>query len=252
MIDVLIIEDERLIAERLKSLIISCEKDFKVVALLPSVDKAMEWFKDNSPPDLIFLDIQLNDGTGFDVIKNLDNSPPIIFTTAYHEYAMKAFKYNSIDYLLKPIDKNELENAIVKFKQLREEQPRVYDIDYEKMNKIINQEHKRRFLVKLGDQYQNIDVNDIRFFHFTEGTTYLIDVRGGKLPLDYSLDQLEELLNPFHFFRVNRQYFINIDAISKINSYFNSRLLLTLLPEAGEEVVVSRDRVPDFKRWMDC
>ncbi len=252
MTEVVIIEDERLIAERLKSLVLSCKDDFKIAALLPSVNKAKEWFKDNSPPDLIFLDIQLNDGTCFDVLKSLENSPPVIFTTAYHEYAMKAFKFNSIDYLLKPIDKEELENAIMKFNSLRQEKPVEQVIDYDKMNKIINQEHKRRFLVKLGDQYQNIDVNDIKFFHYEEGTTYLIGANGCKLPLDYSLDQLEELLNPFDFFRVNRQYFVKVDAIEKINSYFNSRLMLTLSPQASEDVIVSRDRVADFKRWMDC
>lgn len=252
MTEVVIVEDERLTAERLKSLVLSCSDDINVTALLPSVNLAKEWFRDNSPPDLIFLDIQLNDGTCFDVLKALENSPPVIFTTAFHEYAMKAFKYNSIDYLLKPIDKDELLQAIQKFRNLNTEITEFQELDYEKMNKIINYDHKKRFLVKLGDNYQNVDVNEIGFFHYEDGTTYLIAENGRKLPLDYSLDQLEEILNPFDFFRVNRQYLVRVNAIKQINSYFNSRLMLRLAPDPLADVIVSRDRVPDFKRWMDC
>ncbi len=252
MTQVVIVEDERLIAERLRSLVLACDEDINVTAMLASVSQAKEWFRGNSPPDLIFLDIQLNDGTCFDVLKYLDHSPPVIFTTAYHEYAVKAFKFNSIDYLLKPIDKAELQKAIQKFKTLSPEQFHLQEVNYDKMNDIITHNYKRRFLVKLGDQYQNVDVRDIGFFHYEEATTYLMAVDGKKLPIDYSLDQLEDVLNPVDFFRINRQYLVSVEAIKQINSYFNSRLLLTLRPETSQEVIVSRDRVPDFKKWMDC
>lgn len=252
MTEIVIVEDERLTAERLRSLVLSCDDDFNVAAMLPSVNKAREWFRGNSPPDLVFLDIQLSDGTCFDVLKSIDPSPPVIFTTAYHEYAMKAFKFNSIDYLLKPIDKEELQKAINKFKSLNPVQFTVRDIAYDKWNNIISNNHKRRFLVKLGDQYRNVDVQDIGFFQYEETSTYLVTFHGKKLPIDYSLDQLEELLNPMDFFRVNRQFLVHINAISQINTYFNSRLLLALSPHSTQQVIVSRDRVPDFKRWMDC
>ena len=252
MTAVVIVEDERLTAERLRSLVMSCDEDLMVTAVLPSVNQAKEWFRGNSPPDLIFLDIQLSDGTCFDVLKSLNPSPPVIFTTAYHEYAMKAFKFNSIDYLLKPIDKEELRKAIQKFKSLNPVQFRLEDVDYDKLNNIISHNHKKRFLVKLGDQYRNVDVQDIRFFHYEETTTFLVTFDEKKLPVDYSLDQLEELLNPMDFFRVNRQYLVQINAIRQINTYFNSRLILVLSPETTQKVIVSRDRVPDFKKWMDC
>ena len=252
MTEVLIVEDERLIAERLRSMVLACDEDFNVTAMLASVSQAKEWFRGNSPPDLIFLDIQLNDGTCFDVLKCLDNSPPVIFTTAYHEYAVKAFKFNSIDYLLKPIDRTALQKAIQKFKTLSPEQFNLQQINHDKINDILTHNHKRRFLVKLGDQYQNVDVRDIGFFQYEEATTYLVTTDGKKLPIDYSLDQLEDVLNPLDFFRVNRQYLVRIDAIKQINSYFNSRLLLALCPETTQEIIVSRDRVPDFKKWMDC
>lgn len=251
MTEVVIVEDERLTAERLRSLVLSCEKDISVSAMLPSVNKAIEWFRDNSPPDLIFFDVQLSDGTCFDVLKNLNPSPPVIFTTAYHEYAMKAFKFNSIDYLLKPIDKGELQQALTKFKSLNPTHFSLHDADYKKLNNIISNNHKRRFLVKLGDQYRNVDVQDIGFFQYEGTSTYLVTFNGKKLPVDYSLDQLEELLNPMDFFRVNRQFLVHINAISQINSYFNSRLILTLSSSTTPEVIVSRNRVPDFKKWMD-
>ena len=252
MTEVVIVEDERLTAERLRSLVLSCDENIQVTAMLPSVEQASEWFRGNSPPDWIFLDIQLSDGTCFDVLKGINPSPPVIFTTAYHEYAMKAFKFNSIDYLLKPIDKEELKKAILKFKTLNPMQFGLKDTDYDKLNNIITHNHKKRFLVKLGDQYQNVDVHDIGFFHHEETTTYLVTLNGKKLPVDYSLDHLEELLNPMDFFRVNRQYLVQISAITQINTYFNSRLILALSPEAGHEAIVSRDRVADFKKWMDC
>lgn len=252
MTEVVIVEDERLTAERLRSLVLSCDENINVTTVLPSVNQAREWFRGNSLPDLLFLDIQLSDGTCFDVLKNLDPSPPVIFTTAYHEYAMKAFKFNSIDYLLKPIDKEELKKAILKFKSLNAEQLMLRSMDYDKMNNIITHNYKKRFLIKLGDQYQNVDVQDIGFFHYEETTTYLVTLGEKKLPVDYSLDQLEELLNPMDFFRVNRQYLVQINAIRQINAYFNSRLILALSPKTSQEVIVSRDRVSDFKRWMDC
>ena len=249
--NVVIVEDERLTAERLSALLRKCGADIEVLAVLNSVDHAMMWFKDNSIPDLLFLDIQLNDGTAFDLLKELEHTPPIIFTTAYDEHTLKAFKYNSIDYLLKPVNFEELNKSIEKFKSLDRAHIPGELVDYQKVDRTVNKEFKQRFLVKLGDQFQNILTSDIAFFNHENGMSYLCSFDGKYLPIDYSLDQLDNILNPLDFFRINRQYLLNINAIDEIHTYLNSRLLVRTLPRIEEDVIISRDRVADFKRWMD-
>ncbi|MEO1049225.1 MAG: LytTR family DNA-binding domain-containing protein [Bacteroidota bacterium] len=251
--EVIIVEDERLTAERLRDLIHKCDNSIKVHDILPSVDRTLTWFKEHSNPDLMFLDIQLSDGTGFDVLKSLINCPPIVFTTAYDEHAIRAFKYNSVDYLLKPIHQEDLNTAIQKFRNLGD-QPYYHAPapPLEQLDKSVNGTYKKRFLIKVGEQFKTVEVNKIAYFHYEEGMTYLTQKGGLKLPLDYSLDQLEEILNPMDYFRVNRKYLVSLPAISQIHTYFNSRLLLKLDPNHEDEVIVSRDRVQDFKRWVDC
>lgn len=251
--NIVIVEDEKLSAERLKSLVLQIDNSVEIVGVLNSVSESIEWFRDNSPPDLLLLDIQLSDGTSFDILATLTTLPCIIFTTAYDDYALKAFKYNSIEYLLKPIDKTDLSNALDKFKQLNRYQgfDGAFIKKLETAEKSITGAHKKRFLIKIGEQYKNVDVNNIAYIYFQNGGCNLVTNEGNKLPIDYSLDQLEELLNPADFFRINRQFIISAAAIAEIHTYFNSRLLLMLNPKTGDEIIVSRDRVSAFKSWMD-
>lgn len=245
---VVIVEDERLTAQRLKNLINKNHPDLEVKALLPSVSRSLKWFQENDLPDLIFLDIQLNDGTGFELLQSLKEPPPIIFTTAYNQHAIKAFKYQSIDYLLKPINADELAAALYKFDQLNA----IAVTKYQKVNQIIHGDFKQRFLIKVGDQYQKVSVHDVAYFQSVQSMTYLHDSSGNKWPLDLSLDQIEKQLNPLDFFRINRKFLLALTAIKEIHQYFGSRLLLNLQPELKENVIVSRVRVADFKRWMDA
>jgi two-component system response regulator LytT len=252
--NLLIVEDERLSGERLRHLVQTIDSEILVLGILQSVETALEWFKDNSPPDIILLDIQLSDGTAFDLLKSIETFPSIIFTTAYDEYALRAFKYNSIEYLLKPINKDELTKALDKFKSLHRlpvQQKNISD-NLELVRKTITGEFKRRFLIKIGEQFQNIDVNNISYIFHQNGSCYVITNDNKKYLLDHSLDQLEEILNPIDFFRINRQFLIKAEAIEEIHTYLNSRLLLKLTPKTTMEVIVSRERVNQFKFWMDC
>ena len=249
--DVVIVEDERLSADKLTRMIAKFDPAIKVLATLDSVKSGTEWFRENSPPDLLFLDIQLSDGTGFDLLKEIECSPPTVFTTAYDQFAIKAFKFNSVDYLLKPLDQKELENALEKFLQSDSEHKSTPSSDFGRIDHIINGEFKKRFLVKIGEQYQSVDVTEIAYFKYDQGLTYIYTVDSKRWPVDQSLDNLENVLHPLEFFRVNRQMLVCLQAIHQIHTYFNSRLLLKVRPELDEDIIVSRDRVNEFKRWMD-
>lgn len=251
MIQALIVEDERLSADRLKKMIEKVDPEVQIMDILDSVESSLEWYRDNSPPDLIFLDIQLNDGTGLDFLRDSNCKCPIIFTTAYDDYAIKAFRYNSLDYLLKPIEEEDLKRAIEKFKEYTS-QPEFRDNPvYPEVQRIISKEFKKRFLVKLGDQLKPIDVEDIAYFVYEKGLTSLLTHDGEKWPVDHSLEQVEELINPLEFYRVNRQTLISLKSIKEIHTYFNSRLLLNLNPSLDQDVIVARERVAHFKKWMD-
>lgn len=249
--DVVIVEDERLSADKLVRMIAKFDPTIEVIATLDSVKKGIEWFKENSPPDLILLDIQLSDGTCFDLLREVDCCPPIIFTTAYDQYAIKAFKFNSVDYLLKPLNQKELETALIKWMDHDNTNRSEWHDSFGQVDQLINGDFKKRFLIKIGEQFQKIEVTDIAFFKYEESLTYIYNLEGKKWPIDQSLDNLENMLHPLEFFRVNRKMFVSLSAINQIHTYFNSRLLLKLKPEMDEEVIVSRDRVGDFKRWMD-
>jgi len=252
--NLIIIEDEKLSAERLRHLVAKIDSSINILGVLSSVEKAKEWFRDNSAPDVMLLDIQLSDGTAFDLLESIHIFPCIIFTTAYDEYALKAFKYNSIEYLLKPIDKIELTNALEKFRNLNHFplSDRSIAEKLENAKKSIIGDYKRRFLIKIGAQFQNIEVTEIAYIYYQNGSCIVRTKDGRKLPIDYSLEQLEDILDPMVFFRVNRQFLVKAEAIHEIHTYLNSRLLLKLNPQFETEVIISRDRVTDFKRWMDC
>ncbi len=249
----IVIEDEAFAAKRLIKLIADLCPEIKVLAHLDSVESSRSWLEGNPIPDLIFLDIQLNDGYGFDVLDALERHPPVIFTTAYNEYALRGFKYNGLDYLLKPIVAEELRKACEKFSRQRGEQGTVtYEMaSVEDMKKIFQKEYKRRFMVKVGQQFKSFQTSSISYFKSDEGVISLVLPSGKEYPIEYSLDQLEEILNPLDFFRVNRGCILSIDSVQEVHSYFNSRLLVKIDPPREEPVIVARERASRFKKWLD-
>ncbi len=248
----LIVEDELIAAKRLQHLVSELAPEIELVGHVSSVESALVWFGKHDMPDLIFLDIQLNDGYGFDVLDQLEDHCPVIFTTAYNEYAIRGFKYNGIDYLLKPIDKRELTDTLYKFKKSLISKTAFTEISaLQNFKTLLNKEYKKRFMIKIGNQFNTIKVDEIAYFKSEEGSIMLYTKTQKKFPVEYSLDQLEEILDPFLFFRINRKYLVTVDAVIEIHAYFNSRLLLKIIPKPEEEVIVSRERVGKFKEWLD-
>ncbi|MEM1001780.1 MAG: LytTR family DNA-binding domain-containing protein [Bacteroidota bacterium] len=243
-----IIEDEDIASRRLKNLIKDMLPECDIMAQLDSVESAMKWFSANDLPDLLFLDIQLNDGYGFDILDKLPDHPPVIFTTAYNEYAIRGFKYNGLDYLLKPIDKAELGKALEKFnKSVKVPDTPKMDV----LRSLFKKEYKKRFIVKKGNQFKSYSIENISYFMAEDGLIFLVTHDSIKSPIEYSIDQLEEILDPILFFRINRKYMISVEAVNEIHTYFNSRLLLKLNPPQEEQVIVSRERTSNFKHWLD-
>lgn len=244
---VVIVEDEALAAEKLGNLLEKVAPEDQILATIESVEEAVEWFSQNPAPDLIFMDIQLDDGISFEIFDAIKLEVPVIFTTAYNEYAIRAFKVNSVDYLLKPIEEEALAAAIGKFRKFSQ-QP----VDFEKrIAGVLSQfreKYKSRFFVKTGQRFQSITVEKVSCFFVAERFTFLKTQEGKTCDLDYSLDQLQKLVDPGMFFRVNRNFLVNINAIDEIISYSTNRLKLKV---AKEEIIVSRDNVAEFKLWMD-
>ena len=251
--NVLVIEDEKPSARRLKRML--AELDVAVQEMLHSVEEAVEWFKRNEHPDLIFLDIQLSDGLSFEIFDQVTVKSAIIFTTAYDEYALQAFKLNSIDYLLKPIDDEDLEKAVTKFKERIPKQQNV-SLNFEDIKKLlgatpVEREYKKRFTTKIGQHIKMIPVDEIECFYSENKGTYAATLDKRNYLLDTTLEHLENDLHPEEFFRVSRKYFVNIHAIKDIVSYTNSRLQIKLNNWDEQEIIVSRERVKDFKTWIE-
>lgn len=239
---VVIIEDEKPAARLLKRKVESL--NCKVIAVLSSVNESIEWFLTNEHPDLVLVDIQLSDGLSFEIFEQLTINSSIIFTTAYDEYALKAFKLNSIDYLLKPIDENELKAALEKFTSLQT------PFSQQNLHAVYNKEYKKRFVVKTGNIIKIIDSNDIECFYSAFKSSFLTTTEDRSFPLDDSLENIEKDVNPDLFFRVNRQFLIALTAIKEISIYSNSRLKIILNNYKDEEIIVSRERVQAFKHWI--
>jgi DNA-binding LytR/AlgR family response regulator len=242
-----IVEDERLASKRLEYLLNIVEPGIEVLKILESVDDAVNWFSQNPKPDLIFMDIQLDDGISFEIFDAIKIDCPVIFTTAYNEYAIRAFKVNSVDYLLKPIEQEALEMAIQKFKKLFAEH---FDFE-EKIAKVFGQisaKYKSRFFVKVGIRYQSIPVENICCFFVEERNTFLKTKQDKTYDLDYSLEHLQNILDPSLFFRINRNYLVSINYIDDIIGYSTNRLKLKM---GKTELIVSREKVAEFKFWMD-
>lgn len=246
-----IVEDEEFAAKRLAQLVGELTPDIEIIAELNSVESGAAWFKKNDQPDLVFLDIQLNDGYGFDILDGIEDHPPVIFTTAYNEFAIRGFKYNGVDYLLKPIVKSDLRTALEKFKKNVTKNGHSTPQNLEQLKQLFHKEYKHRFMVKVGNQFRSFNVEDIAYFKSDEGLIYLYTHTGQSFPIEYTIDQLENILNPIHFFRTNRKFMVSVKSVVEIHSYFNSRLLLKLLPKEEEQVIVSRERTTNFKRWLD-
>ncbi len=247
---VLIIEDEHLAASKLEKMLMEIDSDIKVMARLESVIDSINWLNTNNKPDLIFMDIQLDDGICFEIFDSVKIETPIIFTTAYDSYAIKAFQVNSIDYLLKPIEEQALSKALDKYKSIYSS-TKTHD---EKLKFVFDQminNYKTRFFVKIGNHFHSISVNEIQCFLIQERGTFLRTINGKKYDLDYSLDQIQKLVDPAKFFRINRNYLIHIESIQDIYSYSSNRLGVKLKMLDHLDMIVSREKVADFKKWLD-
>ncbi len=247
---VVIIEDEAPAARRLTGLIQECKPLAKIVAHFDSVETAVDWLQNNPAPDLAFMDIQLADGLSFDIFEATPVKCPVIFTTAYDEYAIKAFKVNSIDYLLKPIDKAELDNAFAKYDTLAQK-PQNDTIDIGELIKVFRPDtYKSRFLVKQGQRLIPVGVDDIAYFYAEDKLVFMLTHAGNKYIVDYTVEQLESKLNPEKFFRTNRKVITSLDAVKDVHISFNGKLKIYLKPDLSEELFVSRERAPEFKNWL--
>lgn len=249
---IIIIEDEKPSARRLQRML--DKLNIQAETLLHSVEESIDWFQKNEHPDLIFLDIQLSDGLSFEIFETVEVKSAIIFTTAYDEYALQAFKLNSIDYLLKPIDEVELEKAILKYQQNTTQKQHV-TLDFNDIKKLlvnpIEREYKKRFSVKVGQHLKLINIDEIECFYSENKGTYLFTNEGRNYLLDTTLEHLEDELEPHTFFRINRKFFVNINAIKDMVSYTNSRLQIKLNNYNEQDVIVARERVKDFKNWLE-
>jgi two-component system response regulator LytT len=249
--NILIIEDEKPAARRLNRMLENL--DMKVNAMLHSVEESLNWFHNNEHPDLIFLDIQLSDGLSFEIFESIDVKSAIIFTTAFDEYALQAFKLNSIDYLLKPIDSEDLEVAVTKFKERIPESKGV-SVDFDDIKRLLSnpleREFKKRFTVKVGQHLKMIPIDTIECFFSENKGTYIHTTENRDYLIDLTLEELEKELEPQTFFRVSRKFYININAIKDMVSYTNSRLQIKLNSYNEQDVIVSRERVRDFKDWL--
>ncbi|MFY0608495.1 MAG: response regulator transcription factor [Cyclobacteriaceae bacterium] len=249
---VLLLEDEHLASERLINLIKEVQPQVNIVGVLRSIHEGKEWFANEEHPELIISDIKLLDGLSFELFKDLNIEIPIIFTTAYDQYAIKAFEVNSIDYLLKPIPKEKLKEAIDKFVDRSENDK--FPADFAGLYDLIQNKkrsYKSRFLIKVGNKMAAVSVESIAYFYSQNKLTYLVTKDGRKLAMDPTLEVLEEQLDPDTFIRANRQFIISFNAISEIHPYFKGRLKLELEPPSDQELVISADRTPGFKHWLD-
>ena len=252
---ILIVEDEVMAAERLREMILSHFPDTAVLGRLDAISTAVKWFGENESPDLAFFDIQLADGLSFEIFTQCKVNCPVIFTTAFDEYALKAFKVNSIDYLLKPIDTDELKTAIEKYFSLYRKDsnpgPALSPQHVEEVLKLLTHQYKNRFIVKVGDHIRTIRTDDILCFYSMAKASYIQTIEDRHYVIDQSLEQVEVLVDPATFFRVNRKFIIALDAISDIIAYTNSRLKVILQKPAEEDIIVSREKVREFKNWLD-
>lgn len=254
---ILIVEDEELAVKKLTKTVNAVDESAEIIGVADSIKSTVEWLENNPTPDLILMDIELADGQSFEVFNLTQVKSPVIFTTSYDEYALQAFKVNSIDYLLKPVQKEDLQLALSKYQQLKniykkeEGQPGSLDqIIKELQQKLQPKEYRKRFLVKHSQKLVSIEVEDIAYF-FSDGRLNFFKTNDNKkFIVDYTMDELEEMLDPDRYFRISRSFYVSIESVDQIHDYFGNRLLLHLKPEIDKEAIVSREKVTDFKKWM--
>jgi DNA-binding LytR/AlgR family response regulator len=251
--NILIIEDEPQAAQRLEKLVKELIPEASIVAKIDTVKKAVQWFRTNPSPALTLMDIQLADGLSFQIFEQCEVRSPVIFTTAYDEYALKAFKMNSIDYILKPVDKDELGAALTKLKNLtgKESDTRQLMDNIGQAVQMLMKKYKSRFVIKVGEHLRTVDVTAVRYFFSQEKTTFCVTDDNRNFILDFTLEQLEDMIDPALFYRINRKYLVCSSAIQDIISYTNSRLKLVLKGSQDNDIIVARERVQDFKSWLD-
>ncbi len=246
---VVIIEDEPLAQEELMRLIVSNFPQMRVVAVIDSVEDSIEWLSNNSA-DLIFMDIHLSDGVSFDIFNEVDLQCPIIFTTAYDQYAIHAFEVNGVGYLLKPLEESKLIAAVERFQ-------RNSQLATDNISELVNQlrtpkkSYKNRIAIKLGDKISFIAMDDVAYFCAEDRVTFVVQKSGKRQIVDYNIETLEAMLDPMNFFRLTRGCIASIHSIDKVSKYFNSRLKITLKPEYDKEVLISRVNAPKFIAWLD-
>lgn len=248
--NILLIEDEEPAAKRLQKMILEIEPGAIVSDNIVSISSGIKWLNDHPAPDLIISDIQLADGLSFEIFKTAAVQCPVIFTTAYDQYAIEAFRVNSIDYLLKPVKKDELANAVSKYKKLQQNAPAINIEQLLKAMQPAAQEYKKRFVVRYGEHIKTIGVDEVAYFYTEDKINFLTTKENRRFTIDFNLDTLETMLDPKEFFRINRQYIIGIQSIAEMFAYSKSRVLVKLNPAAKHETVVSTERSADFKLWL--
>ena len=255
---ILIIEDENLAVDKLLQILTKVRPDARVIGLTPSIESSVSWLTDRADePDLILMDIELSDGQSFAIFDQVQIKCPVIFVTSYDEYALRAFKVNSIDYLLKPVQQNELKQAFEKFDAMRaafsasdSQSTNIEKLVRELQKQSGNKEYRKRFLVKHLQKLISVEVASIAYFFYEDRVNFFRTLDNKKYIVDYSLDEIEDMLDPADFFRINRGLMVAMNSVSQIDPYFGNRLTLKLLPEFEAEAIISREKVNEFKTWM--
>ncbi|HJW29356.1 MAG TPA: LytTR family DNA-binding domain-containing protein [Saprospiraceae bacterium] len=247
--NILIVEDEIPAANRLANMLRKIEPEANIMGITDGVESTLNFLDKAEPPDLVFMDIHLADGSAFEIFNHHPMADMgVIFSTAFDQYAIEAFKVNALYYLLKPIKQDELEKALVRFKEVRQK-----ETDYKEIvNKLLTKPAAdKRFLIRMGQSLRLVHQQDIAYFYTAEKITFMMTREGRKYPLDYTLENLEVMVDPTRFFRINRQYIIHIEAIQQMHAHTKARVRIDLIPPAHEEVIVSTEKSPFFKKWLE-
>jgi two-component system response regulator LytT len=257
--NILIVEDEDLAVKKIQKTLSSVDSEAVITGITDSIKSTVEWIQQNPQPDLILMDIELADGQSFEIFNLVEIKSPVVFTTSYDEYALKAFKVNSIDYLLKPVQKDELQAALNKYKKMKSAYaaatPESKDVSLDSLvkelqRKLQPKEFRKRFLVKHAQKLVSIEMDEIAYF-FSDGRLNFFKTNDNrKFVVDYTMDELEDMLDPEQYFRISRSFYVSVNCIEKIDDYFGNRLILQLKPAVDKEALVSREKVTDFKKWM--
>lgn len=254
---ILIVEDEELAVKKLQKTLHAIDPELKIAGTADSIAATVEWLQSNPKPDLILMDIELADGQSFEIFNLTEVKSPVIFTTSYDEFALKAFKVNSVDYLLKPVQKDELEAALSKFKNMKTvfngqktEEMQMTALVKELQQHLQHKEYRKRFLVKHLQKLISVEVDRISYFYSDDRLSFFKTSDDKKYMIDYTIDEIENMLDPEQYFRINRAFLVSVKSIDQIHDYFGNRLKLNLKPTIDKEALVSRERVMEFKEWM--